>query len=464
MIVPDENAPLRKGNASTPPQQALEAEPAPPPPAYNDYQSTSRYIPIPTEDSLLPREPAHRRFIKAFLVAVLIWALIGIFISSFIDVVTGRHRRWDGDIDDCVLWVSASDRAHPRLREFNFHSGVWSQAQFTLPANADALFLVSRGDLAAGELYVTESNKATDVTVQVFVHHSDAEALSRASSCKLSRRGGQKGIGIFTPTTWRGRFPPYEKDRLRFLITVELPSKRNAIRSYPAFGAELPKFAVHIEDLSALRFGGVSLQSTNSPIEIAGLVAKELLVRATNGAISGVFNTSDSLTLETTNAPVSVSIGAKNDDKGKTTKVSVKSTNGHIEADLSLVSTSKSRTGGSFDVHARTTNQHIEVVYHESPVNSVLNFDASSTNSPVRALLDPAYEGTFSTETTNAAPVLDRSRVEDPSGLGRRRSVVVTRLAKTKMQGNVKWVPESSRSHSGSAKLETTNDQVSLTV
>jgi hypothetical protein len=52
----------------------------PPPPPYTNYQGPSQYVVAAVIPE--PREPAERRFIKAFLVAVSIWVLAGIFVSS----------------------------------------------------------------------------------------------------------------------------------------------------------------------------------------------------------------------------------------------------------------------------------------------------------------------------------------------------------------------------------------------
>ena len=61
----------------------------------------------------------------------------------------------------------------------------------------DALYLVSHGPLASGDLYVSESPEGEDVSVKVFVHHRGLKALSRATACQLSRGGGQVGVGVF---------------------------------------------------------------------------------------------------------------------------------------------------------------------------------------------------------------------------------------------------------------------------
>ena len=135
-----------------------------------------------------------------------------------------------------------------------------------------------------------------------------------------------------------------------------------------------------------------------------------------------------------------------------------------IKADVSLISNSPSGTGGAFDVGAHTTNSPIEVVYDDSPVDSLLTFNAVSTNSPVRAVLHRAYEGRFTLSTTNAGAFLDRLRdVEDPSGQGRGRGLTA-RDERNHISGRVEWVPSNDYNQAGSVNLATTNDKITLIV
>lgn len=61
---------------------------------------------------------------------------------------------------------------------------------------------------------------------------------------------------------------------LRFVIEVGLPLNRGTVRYIPTFHADLPKFALAMDDLSAFRFGDVALTSSNRPIEIEVLVLR----------------------------------------------------------------------------------------------------------------------------------------------------------------------------------------------
>ena len=129
------------------------------------------------------------------------------------------------------------------------------------------------------------------------------------------------------------------------------------------------------------------------------------------------------------------------------------------------MSNSSSGAGGAFGVRTQTTNSPIEVVYDDSPVDSVLKFDAGTTNSRVHASLHRAYEGTFALATTNGGVVLDRSHdVKDPSGQGRKRSLTKRSVGRNRIFGKVEWEPSNDYNRAGSVNVATTNDVITLTV
>ncbi|KAH9042745.1 hypothetical protein EDB85DRAFT_1916640 [Lactarius pseudohatsudake] len=431
MIIPIQNPSSRKANQpQMPPPPSGGPSPPPPPPPYISPQSTNHYV-VPPTFLVLP-ESGGKRFIKAFAVAVLIWLLTGAFVSSCLDMFgvirlgdTGLPEVEDGDIDNCPSPF-----------------GSWSRASFSLPVHSDALYLVAHGALASGDLYVSESPEVKDVSVKVFAHHRGSIALSRATVCQLSRGDGQVGVGIFTPRRW---YIP-SRDTLHFVVEVKLPVSRGAI-------LDLPMFALDVGDISAFRFGDVSLRSTNSHIKVRGAIARTFNVHSTNGGISGAFNISNSLTIVTTNSPVSVKVGALNGEPEKPTEVFIQTTNGHINAGITLMSNSSSGTGGAFGVSTHTTNSPIEVIYDDSPVDSVLKFDAASTNSRVHTALHRAYEGTFALATTNGW--CQR----------RKRSLTKRYVGRNRVFGKVEWVPPSSdRDRSSSVNVATTNDVITLSI
>jgi len=470
MIIPDDldaSSPLKgdDNRAQQPISSALLESSSPPPPPY---QATSPYV--SAADFAEIEEPARRRFVRAFLIAISIWAVAGILISSAVEL--RRSAPWgnidipeiddeDGNIDRCVPWTSATSPEHPRLP--TLASGTWSRAIINLSADADDLYFIARGARASGTLYVSESHTTKDVSVTVYANHDGTESFPSASVCRLSQNDEKLGVGIFhTPQRWRIPWPG-DRRNPRFVVEVGLPSGHGTVRYVPSFRADVPMFALAIGDLMGFRFGHFALTSSDSPVSVEGVFADSLKVHTTNGAIRGTFNTSDSLTLNTTNLPISVRIGAENGGSGKPTDVLMQTDNILIEADISLTSKSSSGMGGTFGVHAHTTNGHIKIGYECAPVDSVLNFDARSTNAPVHVVLSPTYEGTFSLKTTNSRAVLDQPRnVEDPSGRGRKRLLSSHSPNKQVVYGELKWLPSRRDGHAGSVDIATTNDFVQL--
>src|SRR6266702_3300896 len=59
----------------------------PPPPPYTSHQSTTHYVVAATcSPPQAPQVSAGRRFIRAFLVAMLIWLLTGTLVSTSLDM------------------------------------------------------------------------------------------------------------------------------------------------------------------------------------------------------------------------------------------------------------------------------------------------------------------------------------------------------------------------------------------
>jgi len=201
----------------------------------------------------------------------------------------------EGRIDNCVPWTRIPGSEHHR-RPSLAASNVWSQARLNLSIDAHALYLVSRGAMKSGAFYVGESHDAKDVSVTVFVHHRGEDTLAHARVCRLSREGGQMGVGLFVRRPIRcilfeyllllmqissSLHMPWDAlgNDLRFVIKVELPSSHGSIRYIPSFHVDLPMFALTMDDLSAFCFGDIALRSSNSPIKAEVLVLYCLAAR-----------------------------------------------------------------------------------------------------------------------------------------------------------------------------------------
>ena len=140
-----------------------------------------------------------------------------------------------------------------------------SKTSFTLPADADTLYFLSRGSLSQGNVHVALASDPTvddgTVQVEVVVYYWTESALERASVCKLERHegGDHYGVGIFTPQRWPGRA---KEDRLYFEVVVLLPP-----RAYKAFETDYINFSTHVANLQgSVTFEKIHLQTSNNHV------------------------------------------------------------------------------------------------------------------------------------------------------------------------------------------------------
>jgi hypothetical protein len=203
----------------------------PPPPAYErTYQSLQA---ARARDSLLARPVTHGeragpRFLKAFLVAGAIWALLGLFTGATVNVGSGRWVRFGaraphftgadgpvqdigGDSDDTISSPRPSDgtprdcidgagfaRIGKRVRWGRDYNAT---ASFVLPTDAAELYFLARGTRAVGVVDVrTREDGGGDVEVLVSALYEDAAALRNTRVCVLSHDDAH-GLGIFVRTS-----------------------------------------------------------------------------------------------------------------------------------------------------------------------------------------------------------------------------------------------------------------------
>ncbi|KAJ3527356.1 hypothetical protein NM688_g8139 [Phlebia brevispora] len=474
MIIPEDAEPSPpKGQVPLP-----AASPAPPP-AYNEHQplnpaaSMSTYnptatIPIYVPASVLmpvrPAPPAGRRFLKAFAVALLVWALLGMVTKSIIEVARAnwRHRTdgpeahdaWpiksDGRIIKCTK--SPADWTHERDRAL---------VSFDLPLSADVLYAFSRGVQSAGNIVITQDERTHDIDkvhVDVAAVHSTPHFLSSVSVCALERREGEFGIGVFTPSQY-----PRDGSRLPtldFELTVRLPKYPNgSMLEVKSLETNLPQFAHHIGDLSGhVYFHDLNLRSSNAHITSHSVNATRLSVQTENSMIKGSYEASRSLELKTTNGELKAQVTVHNEDGTARSEVLLRNSNSPLTAYIELKSSAADKTGGAFHVVGKSSNGRLNLTCTEAPVDSKLELSAYTSNSAAYVTLHPTFEGKFqvSTKNANLNAVIDK-HVKDPSGRDTTRQVEIWTFP-TYSRGNIRW----SGKHMGEVDVRTQNGPATL--
>jgi len=297
------------------------------------------------------------------------------------------------------------------------------------------------------------------VSVDIVVSHRTSETAGLVSICSLERAPGQRGVGIFTPERWR--FPTHPT--VEFSIIVNFPSGLHL----KSFETNLPRFAHHMDNLvGKVSFDELTLQTTNSHMNIEAADAITTAARTTNGHIVGNFTTFKELSLTTTNGLIAANVEMHNTDPRIATKVVMKTSNGPLTSKVNLLTNSTNHKGGAFRIKATTTNDPLTIAFPVSPSSAHLSFEGMTTNAPATVNLNARYEGAFHLQTSASSSMFVhyKDSTDDPDGLGRDRVVDVKRRLRGVLEGTMTWGWNQEAKGWSDVDVKTTNGPVSLAV
>lgn len=343
------------------------------------------------------------------------------------------------------------------------------ETSLTLPTASDLLYFVSEGSLSHGAIFITDDGEegSKDVKVDVtFVYHHDHDhdddhILEWAKVCLLQPEDGHNGVGIYTPH----RVPRRHVHGTGFIINVHLPASASSPLEIKEFKTDMSLFFHSVSDLSeSVYFKSLSLRTSNTPIYATAIAAQTASLRTSNSRIAGNFSVHETLELRSSNGPIVTNVTMFNTGATDATNLTMRTSNGFIHSNVSLVADTKDSTGGSYNVIAHSSNSPIDVTFPSAPVDSLLHVDGHTSNSPARLTLDSAYEGTFSLQTGSWFPTTVERRneqEEDPAGKDRKRDLQFRSIRRGFTEGKVAWSP-SDRKEVGTAVLTTSNSPVAL--
>jgi len=339
------------------------------------------------------------------------------------------------------------------------HCAKWegspiSKASFDLPISK-FLFFLSRGR-SCGHIDVLYSNKVVDVAkVDITVNHNE---LVHTKVCAVTRGDGTIGVGIFT----------YEDlpHTPTFKVVVHLPkTTRDGLR----FQTDMPLFDHDVGDLvETVHFDLLSLTTANAAISVKSVSAREATITSSNKpiTITGPFKSFSDLKLDTSNAPIKASVDLYHDvNRPARTEFTAKTSNGPLDASVSLRSQAPDCRGGQFAVVTSTSNGSLNLVFPIAPVHSILSLNGKTDNKSADVKLHPAFEGVFQLKTSNGqATVAHDVHEPDPAGEGRIREVRLDKSEPTAIDGSIAWRSPAIMGGpmTGSVQIESSNSSVAL--
>ncbi|KAF9052405.1 hypothetical protein BDZ89DRAFT_1107651 [Hymenopellis radicata] len=308
----------------------------------------SHYQELPSEASGRHSDSRRRKIFRKITLALCSIILLGLlarhltFVQRQYAAYMGGAKRWE--------WPIPSDltvKECPELIPSDFREIGKTSVHFALPVSSKSLFLISRGSFSVGGVYFSQSDEVSDdVKVEIDIGYNEYhDDLDLVKVCSVSRRDGQNGVRIF--------------------VHVIFPKSSSGSLRIPNLDVEMPVFSHHIGDLSSVVFDYFGIKT-------AALTAHIAKLSDANGAITGHFNTSTYLELETANGVIDVSVDVYNFDQGK-------------------ASVLKMKTANAFYVSAQTSVGSVKLDFPEAPVDSALSVEAETAMGQVDIWLEDRH-------------------------------------------------------------------------
>ncbi|KAJ6451226.1 hypothetical protein C8R47DRAFT_1170281 [Mycena vitilis] len=411
-----------------------------------------------------------QRLCRGLAFTVLLLWIASRYLRDVVSVALGDEPTWpippDVSVEWCAIWT---DNDHIATVEGFPYSAF---ANFELPLSAPGLFLLARGvpdaynGFATGNINYLQSTDTRDsITVNITALYRQPKYLNASKTCLLTREDDEIGVGLFTNWQSDSTRRLAENPKLRFNVTVTFPATGDGSPlALTQFATDLPNLSQTFDDLSNVRFeqlvltsqlaaihgkalsaNNASIFTSSGPIKIGSLVASDVSVVTSMGSIDGAYIASSSLTLETTNSPitadVTLSSDAANKDDAPTT-MRMATSNGAITSKITLLSSSES--GGAFNISANTVNSPLGVTVLAAPIDAIIALSSSNSQGQASVSLPTTYEGAFSAFTTNGNVdvFLADPQAKDPTGKGRDRRIDWGEKERLQKTGRVGWSDE----------------------
>jgi len=391
---------------------------------------------------------ARSRFLKALLVGIGLWIVIGLVFGW-----AGLHRAGWNQGNNRVDYgakpsVPRSDGQAVRCVKFNTPQSIMgksrmpgqnlrSEATMSIPlADWDSFFIHGLGSFAKGRISISTTD-SPDIQIQLAALTNDEALIDLMNVChvsdtppqildhskpnQLASGGRNVGLGIYTPTPEVG---PYPDSDLEFNVQVNLPKNTTLIRK---LSVQADLFSLAASDLQAFLINQVDIVATVAPIRIDQLVGESITIRTNNGLIEGSFKISKALNLATTNGAIVANVAlALSNQEDSQSSILQSDTHPDTQSLVFNYSPSSHKNNPSVSVDVATINGAVTVKYVDHPPNLKLFSYVKSTNGRAHVEHAPAYEGEFEVETTwGSAEVKGPSSKQDPTDQARERHKLI---------------------------------------
>ncbi|KAL5528537.1 hypothetical protein ACEPAF_7673 [Sanghuangporus sanghuang] len=455
---------------------ALPSPPRPSSPRLPDYATSQAEAEKAEEaekqqaEGILKAAKRKQRRLRRYLVyALVVYLVLSVSIGVPLFVVLRRDAQRSG-ISTSEKWLSSNlpppppppDWLPPDVSTISVNSAIpiscndWTvnvasdsgptehKLQYSMPLS-DTIYVRSNfSDLdddtalqlpVTGSLHVSVVN-GTNATVTVTAKNIDNAFLRDSNVCLMSS-GIAWGLNISVPSiAEKGYY---------FDVLLELPSDETDT-PLCNFATYLPLFNQSFDSLDSFTdINTVDVEGSIGNIYFESVQARSILVRGSASSISGSFNASEKLILETILRPITANVSLYNYGYDlDPTQLSVETGNSNISLNVNLQSGTNG-TGYCTPIYMTSVmafNGAINAAYYHDPsvVASTLYVRAINSVEPAHVFVDSVFQGTYDVHTTLADAIVERTvDLDDPAGQGRNRSFQDSYVSTSRAYGWVGW-------------------------
>ncbi|KAF7964841.1 hypothetical protein HWV62_2510 [Athelia sp. TMB] len=364
-----------------------------------------------------------------------------------------------GAIPICNSWAHQDNSNGHHLA-----SSYWSipaTGQFSIRSNAST-DVVQR---IWGDLQISmNSNKTSKQAYLSISMQASSSSVKYATNVCWAQTDDACDLALYVPDNLSNA------DSLYFNITllfphISSPSSVNKLATY------LPTFRQSVGAMSEnWTFSSVSMQGDSSVFKADYLQANNLIVQTSSAEISGKFYVTESLTLDTIDAPINAYVTLVNDwTNEEPTFLSMDTGQGPIDTKIHLVGPRPPNQRTIFQTSVKTFNAPLSVSVTHDANTPPSEFHLSAVNSVGRAYvtLDNKFQGTFDLSTKLASADINevdpQSLIADPSGGKGKRNYQLDFSTNSRKFGWVGWGNQpKSMKHQGHVAVSSTHNPVIL--
>ncbi|KAK7472680.1 hypothetical protein VKT23_000793 [Stygiomarasmius scandens] len=396
------------------------------------------------------------RFWRATLYALAIYVALSITIAVPLLVTKLRDHRHRPPLNDELSTLSTPlDYANAGFLAMDRTCNVWdasdefsASASYTLEAEGSFSIRSTAWQEATDDNNSQIRGNLTvdinpDPSVSSAIFHvtlsSSASQFYQHSLICFDDEGSNRGLSIYIPSNLT------ELDSLSLNVTLLFPQASSlALHNLVTY---LPMFSQRIGFLAPdIGFDKVELEGAGMDIHCDSLKSRQITVKNSLAAITGAYNASSNLKLDTVSGPINANIILVQDETSKApTFFSLDTGNSQINAEVTLLA-----DPSEFGLHPIAFLGHVgnfngplslDVTHHSSTPTVSLDLVVQNNQAESNVTLDDKFVGLFDLQTKLASVDLDWESGDDPLGQNRQRVLVYDEKGSNRRRGWIGWGP-----------------------